>query len=482
MRHNQANEREQCMSNSPEPELSATRLRGASAFQLLHWLASGRITSRQLQTVYANAIAGENADLQAFVAIDERAAVAASDSDERRASNKAIGRLDGLCVAIKDNIDVASLPTALGLAGRKDRIADEDSTVVARLRAAGAVILGKTAVDEAALGTTGSTAATGPTRNPHQHEFIAGGSSAGSAAAVAAGLCSFAIGTDTLGSVRIPASHCGIYALRPTHGEISTQGVVPAARRLDSVGILARSVQDLAVVLQVLDAYDVDDVRSRRRRVALAPPDWEPGRLRSGFIANLPALSVSPEVCAAFARATDLLALELGERSDADFSDYDFTRMRRAALLIMESELACELESDLDDGEHPLSQRLRDMLGFARSKSAVTYAAADRMLDLAVLKARHLFAKIDVLVLPTISHGPYRIGETERAGDSDLCSFASLAGCPAVSLPMGTLENGMPIGLQLVGAPGSDLRLLELAEVCASRLDAAPSYPVSNTG
>jgi Asp-tRNA(Asn)/Glu-tRNA(Gln) amidotransferase A subunit family amidase len=470
------------MTNSPEPALSSNRLRGASAFQLLHWMAAGRISSRQLQAVYAQAIAAENTVLQAFVAMDDGAAKAAADSDERRASSNPIGRLDGLCVAIKDNIDAAGLPTSLGLAGRKGHVAAEDATAVARLRAAGAVILGKTAVDEAALGTTGSTAASGPTRNPHQHEFIAGGSSAGSAAAVAAGLCSFAIGTDTLGSVRIPASHCGIFALRPTHGEISTQGVVPAARRLDSVGILARSVQDLAVVLQVLDGYDVDDARSRRRRVALALPDWEPGRLRSGFIANLPALGVSPEVCAAFAHAIDVLSLELGERSDADFSDYDFTRMRRAALLIMESELSCELEADLDDGENPLSQRLRDMLGFARSKSAVAYAAADRMLDLAVLKARHLFARIDVLVLPTVSHGPYRIGETERASDADLCSFASLAGCPAVSLPMGTLENGMPIGLQLVGAPGSDLRLLELAEVCASRLDAAPSYPVSNAG
>ena len=466
------------MSTSQEPELSDARLRGANAFQLLHWLASGRISAAQLQAIYANAIAAENAALGAYVCIDQSASKTARESDARRAATTAIGRLEGLAVAVKDNIDVAGLPTALGLAGRKQRVAKTDASVVARLRAAGAVILGKTAVDEAALGTTGTTADSGPTHNPHRHEFIAGGSSAGSAAAVAAGLCSFAIGTDTLGSVRIPASHCGIFGLRPTLGELSTNGMIPAARRLDSVGILARSVQDLAIVLQVLDAYDVDDVRSRRRRVALAPPDWEPGRLRSGFIANLPALGVSPDVCAVFAEATDALALELGERSDADFSGYDFARMRRSALLIMESELACELEADLDDGEHPISPRLRDMLGFARSKSAIAYAAADRMLDQAVLTARYLFEQIDVLVLPTVSHGPYRIGETERAGDADLCSFASLAGCPAISLPMGILENGMPIGLQLVGAPGSDLRLLELAEICASRLDATPNYPV----
>ena len=466
------------MSTSQESELSSQRLRGASAFQLLHWLAAGRISAVQLQSLYADAIAAENAALAAFVCSDDTAPGAARASDERRKAKNTIGRLDGLAVAIKDNIDVAGLPTALGLAGRRQRIAAEDASVIARLRAAGAVILGKTAVDEAALGTTGTTGDPGPTHNPHRLEFIAGGSSAGSAAAVAAGLCSFAIGTDTLGSVRIPASHCGIYGLRPTLGELSTHGVVPAARRLDSVGILARLVQDLAIVLQVLAAYDVDDVRSRRRRVALSPPDWEPGRLRSGFIGNLPGLGVSPDVCAVFAEAMDALALELGERSDADFSGYDFARMRRAALLIMEAELAVELEADLDDGASPVSPRLRDMLGFARSKSAVTYAAADRMLDQAVLTARHLFEQVDVLVLPTVSHGPYRIGETERAGDADLCSFASLAGCPAVSLPMGILENGMPIGLQLVGAPGSDLRLLELAEVCASRLDATPNYPV----
>ncbi len=467
------------MSDHPDTELSSQRLRGASAFQLLHWMAAERIDSQRLLDLYQAAIAEHDARLHAFVALDPGARASARASDQRRAAKSVIGRLDGLAVAIKDNIDVAGLPTACGLRGRESRVASEDASMVARLRAAGAVILGKTAVDEASLGTTGTTSACGPTHNPQRRDFIVGGSSAGSAAAVAAGLCSFAVGTDTLGSVRIPASHAGIYGLRPTVGEISMTGVVPAARRLDSVGILARSVQDLAIVLQVLDAYDADDARSRRRRVALSPPDWEPGRLRSGFLPNLAALGVSPEVVAVFERATAELGLELGERTDADFSGYDFARMRRAALLIMESELSCEFEADLDDGAHPVSSRLRDMLGFARRKSAVDYAAADRLLDSAVLKARHLFEQIDVLVLPTVSQGPYRIGETERANDADLCSFASVAGCPAVTLPMGTLENGLPVGLQLVGAPGSDLRLLELAEVCASRLDAAPAYPVA---
>jgi aspartyl-tRNA(Asn)/glutamyl-tRNA(Gln) amidotransferase subunit A len=466
------------MTDTTDPQLSGERLRGASAFQLLHWLAAGRIDSSQLVAIYQTAIAAHDGDLHAYAALAADALEQAAASDRRRAAKNVIGRLDGLAVAIKDNIDVAGLPTALGLKGRQARIAATDSQVVARLRASGAVIFGKTVVDEAALGTTGTTSSCGPARHPGDPAFHAGGSSAGSAVAVAAGLCSFAIGTDTLGSVRIPASHCGIYGLRPTVGEISMSGVVPAARRLDSVGILSRSVQDLAIVLQVLDAYDADDARSRRRRVALSPPDWEPGQLRSGFLPNLPALGVSPEVCAVFAKAIEVLGADLGERVDADFSGYDFSRMRRAGLLIMESELACELEADLEDGRSPVSTRLRDMLGFARRKSAVDYAAADRLLDRAVLMARHLFEQVDVLVLPTVSQGPYRIGEPERANDADLCSFASVAGCPAISLPMGTLENGMPVGLQLVGAPGSDLRLLELAEVCASRLDAQPTYPL----
>ncbi|MBK8123272.1 MAG: amidase [Dokdonella sp.] len=466
------------MTESSEIELSSTRLRGASAFQQLHWLASGRVSAAQLTETYLSAIDQHNPALNAYVCVDSGAALAASTSDQRRAARSVIGRLDGLSVAIKDNMDVAGLATGLGLASRRNRVVANNAAVVNRLRAAGAVVLGKTETDEAALGTTGSTAAHGPTRNPLRPDLICGGSSAGSAVAVAAGLCSFAIGTDTLGSVRIPASHCGIYGLRPTLGEISMRGVVPAARRLDTVGILARSVQDLTIVLQVLGGYDAEDARSRRRRVALSPPDWEPGRLRSGFLPDLQARGVSAEVCAVFNRAADALALELGERIDADFSSYDFARTRRAALLIMESELACELEADLDDGAHPVSQRLRDMLRFPHAKSAIDYAAADRLLDAAVRRARRLFEQFDVLVLPTVSNGPYRIGETERASDADLCSFASVAGCPAVSLPMGTLASGMPVGLQLIGAPGSDLRLLDLAEVCAATLDAEPTYPV----
>lgn len=467
------------MTPAADRALSDHDLRGASAFQLLHWLAAGRIDSTGLTAAYRAAIERENPRLNAYVALAGDASDAAAASDARRREGRTIGRLDGLPVAIKDNLDVAGLPTGVGLPGRRSRVAAQDSAAVARLRAAGAVILGKTHLDEGALGTATLNPHFGPTQNPLRAGYVAGGSSGGSAVAVAAGLAAFALGSDTLGSVRIPASHCGLYGLKPTFGEISTRGLVRAARRLDCVGILARSVPDLAVVLQVLDVFDPADPRSRKRRVPLATPDWEPGRLRSGVLADLPSLGVEADVAAVFERALSVLDGHLGLKRYVDFSDYDFARMRRSALLVMEAELGVELAADLADASAPPSPRLRAMLDYARGKSAVDYAVADRVLDEAVLKARRVFADVDVLVLPTVPHGPYPIESGERANDADLTSFASLAGCPAVSLPMGVLPDGFPVGLQLVGAPGSDLRLLELAEICAATLDAAPAYPVT---
>ncbi|MET0226575.1 MAG: amidase [Dokdonella sp.] len=455
-------------------ELPEHVMRGATAFQLLHWLASGRIDSVELIASYCAAIERENPALNAYLAVAETAPAEAAASDARRREGRVIGRLDGLPVAVKDNLDVAGLPTTAGLDARRGRVATEDAAAVARLRAAGAVILGKTNLDEAALGTATINPHFGATQNPLRAGYTAGGSSGGSAVAVAAGLAAFSLGSDTLGSVRIPASHCGIYALKPTLGEISARGLVRGARRLDCVGLLARSVPDLAIVLQVLDAFDPADPRSRKRRVPLATPDWEPERLRTGVLANLDSLGVTADVGAVFERALAVLDGQLGERRRIDFSDYDFARMRRAALLVMEAELALELAGDLDEA----SPRLATLLDYARNKSAVDYAAADRVLDLGVLKARRVFAEVDVLALPTVPHGPYAIAEGERANDADLTSFASIAGCPAVSLPMGTLPDGFPVGLQLVGPPGSDLRLRELAEICAATLDAAPRYPV----
>jgi aspartyl-tRNA(Asn)/glutamyl-tRNA(Gln) amidotransferase subunit A len=461
-------------STSPIADLD---LRRATLCQLLHWLASGRVHARALSEVYLEAIERINPQIHAY--IDHRPSLMQDQAHmaDRRRRDGAIGRLDGIPIALKDNFDVAGWPTRAGLPGRHEPV-EHDAHVVQRLRASGAVLVGRTNMDEGALGTLTDNPHFGATHNPHRHGYTAGGSSGGAAAAVAAGLAVAAIGSDSLGSIRIPASYCGVYALKPTHGEISARGLVPAARRLDAVGLLARGVDDLTVLLQVLAGYDADDARSRRRRVAFALPDWEPGNLRAGFLPDLAAIGVQPDVIEVFEAAMAKLPHALGDRRTVDFDDWDFARTRRAGLLLMEAEMLGTFAADLADTEHPVSPRFRDMLGYAARKSAADYAVADRVLDAATLKMRRLFAQVDVLILPTTSQGAFPLDGPVPDSQADLTSFASLAGCPSISLPMGTLPNGMPIGLQLIGARGSDLRLLELASVCAATLDAEPVYPV----
>jgi len=461
-------------STSPIADLD---LRRATLCQLLHWLASGRVQARALSEVYLEAIERINPQLNAYVDLRSSLMQDQAHMADRRRRDGAIGRLDGIPLALKDNFDVAGWPTRAGLPGRREPV-EHDAHVVQRLRASGAVLVGRTNMDEGALGTVTDNPHFGATHNPYRRGYTAGGSSGGAAAAVAAGLAVAAIGSDSLGSIRIPASYCGVYALKPTHGEISARGLVPAARRLDCVGLLARGVDDLTVLLQVLAGYDADDARSRRRRVAFALPDWEPGNLRAGFLPDLAAVGVQPEVIEVFEAAMAKLPHAIGDRRTVDFDDWDFARTRRAGLLLMEAEMLGTFAADLAGTEYPVSPRFRDMLGYASGKSAADYAAADRVLDAATLKMRRLFAQVDVLILPTTSQGAFPLDAAVPDSQADLTSFASLAGCPAISLPMGVLPDGMPIGLQLIGARGSDLRLLELAAVCAATLDAEPVYPV----
>jgi len=449
----------------------ATDLRHASLCRQLHLLGSGQLSAAALVDAYLAAIERDNPRLRAYYHVDpEGARAAAAASDARRAAGGARGRLDGVAIAIKDNLDVAGMPTTAGLAARRGRIAAEDAFAVARLRAAGAVILGKTALDEAALGAMGSNAAFGNVPHPQDPALAAGGSSAGSAVAVAAGLCSAALGSDTLGSLRIPAAFCGVHALRPTLGEVSCSGLWPSLPRLDVVGPMTRSIDDLAVLLQVLAGHDAADPRSRRRRVPLALPDWEPGSLRTGVAGQLAALGADQTVIARFAAAVDRLQPLLGERRDIALTEVGLPRLRRAALLMMEAGLSIADPADLAE----LSPERRRMLAFAAGKSALDYARAERALDAAIVSTRRLFDGIDVLLLPTVPLPPPPLGASEPANLADFTAFASIAGCPALSLPLGA-----GIGLQLVGPPGSDLRLLELGQVTAALLDAAdaPTAP-----
>lgn len=462
------------MTDTITNRLDARELRGASLCQTLHWLANGRTSAQALARSYLDAIAQHNPRLNAcFPPAAEDVLQQARASDARRAAHGAIGRLDGVPIVLKDNIDVAGQPSHCGLPGDAEAAAC-DAHLVQRLRGAGAVILAKTGMDEGP-GADGRNPHYGDVHNPWRHGFTPGGSSAGAAAAVAAGLCAAAIGTDTLGSARIPASYCGVFALKATLGEISMHGVWPAARHLDAVGLIARSVDDLAVLFHVLCGYDAQDVRSRRRRVEPELPDWEPGHLRAAVFGDLGVWGATPDVVQRYTHALRTLEHALPNRRVEDFADFPIARARRAALFMIEAEMPGAYGKRL----HGVSPRLDKMLAYARGKSAIDCAEADRVIDAAVLKARQLFAQVDVLVTPTTPQSAFAFADPTPDNQADFTAFANLAGCPAVSLPMGLGENGLPLGLQLVGPPGSDLRLLDLAQVCAAALDATPNYPVA---
>jgi len=445
---------------------SVERLLNAGPCRILHALAAGQLTSEALTGAYLGAIDRENGQRKAYAFVATESALAeARASDQRRAEGRPLGRLDGLPLAIKDNIDVAGMPTGLGLAGDPPPPACRDAFVVERLRAAGAVILGKTTLDEAAAGTLGRNPVVGDVPNPQMAGRVAGGSSAGSAVAVATGLCAAALGSDTMGSVRIPAAFSGVVGMRPTVGELSARGLASALRRLDCVGLLTRGTACVAPLLQVMAGHDPEDPRSRRRRVPLAPPDWQPGEIRVGVVADLDALGVEHSVAQGFGSAIGRIAglFRASAPIELEVAPLEIAAARRAALLLMEAEILAAHEARLGSA----SEGLRRMLDFATRRSAVDYARAARRLDALVVQVRRLFERFDVLLLPTVAAPPPALGAEEPGNLADLTALASLGGCPALSLP---LDGGL--GLQLVGAPGSDLRLLELGEVMEAVLGA----------
>jgi aspartyl-tRNA(Asn)/glutamyl-tRNA(Gln) amidotransferase subunit A len=465
-----------CMTDNITQSPAERELRGANLCQTLHWLAAGRISAGDLCNHYLAAIARDNPRLNAYVHVNADARAEARAADARRASG-VFGRLDGVPVSVKDNLDVAGLPTRCGMPAPAAPAA-RDAHVVERLRHAGAVILGKTHVPEASLVASSANPHTGPAHNPFRHGFEAGGSSGGAAAAVASGMCAVAIGTDSLGSIRIPASYCGVYGLKPTSAEISTHGMLPAARRLDCIGMIARCVDDLSILLHVLAGYDAEDSRSRRRRVDLELPDWEPGKMRVGVLGDPAAFGTEPVVVAAFDSARAVLCQELGNCRIVDFGDFPVQRARRAAFFLIEAEILLTHARALADAAHPVSSELTRLLDYARGKSAADYARADRLIDSAGVAARRLFAQVDVLLTPTTPQPAFALGAALPDNQGDFTSFANMSGCPAITIPMGTTPDGLPLGLQFLGPPGSDLRLLELAEVCAAALDTTPVYPI----
>jgi aspartyl-tRNA(Asn)/glutamyl-tRNA(Gln) amidotransferase subunit A len=368
-------------------------------------------------------------------------------------------RLARIAVAIKENIDVAGWPTVAGL-GRSPPVAATDAPCVARLRAVGAVLVGHTAMDEAALGGTTDNPHYGRTTNPRRGGVTPGGSSGGSAAAVAAGMVPLAVGTDTLGSVRIPAAYCGVVGFKPSFGRIDASGVTPLSPSLDHVGILAESVDLAATAFAVMA-----DPPSG------APAPIEPRSIAMGIADALASVTLEPAVQDCFAGAVALL-------NDAGFDvrrvtmpGWNPAAARKAGFLLIEVEGAAVYARDLDGPAGPLSEGAKKLLRFGRDCAPDRLAAAQAEIERARSAAAAALAEVDVLVLPTCPQVAFSFGVPVPQNQADLTALANLAGLPAISLPLFAPDSGeLPVGLQLVGRRGRDEDLLEIAAAVARAL------------
>jgi Asp-tRNA(Asn)/Glu-tRNA(Gln) amidotransferase A subunit family amidase len=371
------------------------------------------------------------------------------------------GPLHGVAAGIKDIIDASGLPTEDGTVLHAGRMPRRDATVVSRLRAAGAVILGKTVTTEMA------SYAPGKTRNPHDPEHTPGGSSSGSAAAVAAGMVPVALGSQTNGSIIRPASFCGVYGFKPTFGLVPRGGVLRLSRTLDHVGVLARSLADIALVTECIAGFDEEDLDTQPPRarpplsrvLAEAPP--LPPKLalvRTPFWGRLDA-----DARAAF----DELSQALGERAQA----FDLPESAAQAIdwhrTIFEADLAASFEVEYDRGADKLSASLRGQIERGRRVSAVEYSKAVARIAIVNEGFESLFDRFDAIVTPAaLGTAPRGL---EATGDPLLATLWTYCGMPALSLPLARGENGLPLGIQLVGARGDDARLLRTARwLCAA--------------
>ena len=368
--------------------------------------------------------------------------------DAGSGAHSGAGPLAGVTIGVKANIAVRGLPFHGGLKGFENRVAEHDAEVVARLRAAGAAIVGTLNMEEGALGAKSDNPHFGAVQNPHARGTSPGGSSGGSGAAVAAGLCEAALGTDTMGSIRIPAAHCGVYGFKPATERVSQQGLLPADPTLDAVGPLAR---DLAML----------------ERVTRVMSDFGEGTC-SGTGATLVdhGVDIDARVDAVFGRAL----AALGDPAEVRLP-HPNARVRFAGFIGVSRYMAEELAGV------EMSGHLAKLLGYGPRRSDADWAEDKKILEATAREVRDIVGRAGYLVLPTVPNPPFAHADREPVAQADFTCLANVAGLPALSIPAGWTDDALPIGVQIIGEAGAEAGLFALARRLDDTLGAYRAPP-----
>lgn len=434
-------------------------------------LRDGSLTSRALTEAYFKGIKPSQAKLNAFITLTEDAALAAAaDLDRELRNGKDRGPLHGIPIAVKDLYDTAGVRTTVGSQYFANRVPKEDATVVRRLKNAGAVILGKTNMNEFAAGISGTNAYFGDTHNPWDLSRSPGGSSSGTGAAISSGLCLAGIGTDTGGSIRVPASWLNIAGIRPTFGRVSLQGVYPRAQSLDCGGPLARTVNDVALMLNAMAGHDPKYPYSLRAPKEDFTPDPKSGikGVRLGIIENYTFRDIDPEIGQAVHEAVETLKGHGAEIVNVKIPLFggalDYSLLFNILLYEFNQILGDEFRAEPRRKElfGPIVQANIDR-GMKITKETYEQAKAQRPKQVAEVK--EVFKSVDALLTPTMpSVAPTLAGSSNDydRGRQFTLPF-SWTGLPSVAVPCGFSPGGLPIGLQIVGNERREALLLQIA-------------------
>ena len=445
--------------------MEVTNLHLISATEAARLIRDGMISSEQLVEACLAHIGAVDDKIQAWAFLDPEFALAQARAlDQLRLEGKPIGPLHGVPIAIKDIFDTADMPTENGSVLHAGRTPSRDATAVSLLRAAGAVIMGKTVTTEFAYFSPGKT------RNPHNPEHTPGGSSSGSAAAVAANMVPLAIGSQTNGSTIRPAAYCGVIGFKPTHGLISRHRVSPLSRALDHVGLFARTIDDIALLAEQLVAYDENDPDTRpRARIPFTAVAAEEPPLAPMF-----ALIKTPMWQRADDETKEGFA-EIVEQLGAQVEEVELFPSAQEAWqwhqTIMAPEMALNLDREWQQGRERMSEQLRKQIEQGRAITAFDYQHALRQIDPIHESFVELFEqRYDaILTAAAPSAAPKGLAST---GDPSFCTLWTLCGMPCITLPLLQSSSGLPIGVQLVGSRGGDARLLRTARWLAAKVAA----------